>query len=141
MRLVAFVLFLALLAPGSAFARCLKYEPAVVTLKGTLSTKVVPGPPGYVSAAKGDLPETIILLKLVDEICVLSDGSSYYNVRSHTRVGEVQLELPLLEAKKFEGKQVRATGSLYGAHTGHHRTPVVLRVEGVRPEHHPQPTP
>jgi len=134
MRIVGFVLFAALLFPTWANARCLGYEPAVVTLKGSLSTRVVPGPPGYVSAAQGDMPETIVMLKLDDVICVLSDGSSYYNIRSHAKVGEVQLEVPVVDAKRLEGKRVRATGSLFGAHTGHHRTPVVLRVAGLRPD-------
>ncbi len=134
MRFVGFALLVALLLPGAASARCLGYEPAVVTLKGSLSTKVVPGPPGYLSAAKGDMPETIVMLALDKDICVLSDGKSYYNVRSHAKVKEVQLEVPVAEAKKLVGKRIRATGSLFGAHTGHHRTPVVLRVAGMRPD-------
>ncbi|MDP6980257.1 MAG: DUF4431 domain-containing protein [Myxococcota bacterium] len=132
MRFVAIVVFLALLVPASAAARCLKYEPAIATLEGSLSTRVVPGPPGYVSVARGDMPETIVMLKLDASICVLSDGSSYYNIRSHGKVEEVQLEVPLVEAKRWAGKKVRATGSLFGAHTRHHRTPVGLRVAGLR---------
>ncbi len=133
MRWVGLLVLLAVFAPLPSAARCLGYEPAIVTLKGELSVKVVPGPPGYTSMVRGDMPETIVILKLEEPICVLSDANSYFNIRSHPKVPEVQLEMPEVEAKRLEGKKVRATGSLFGAHTGHHRTPVVLRVAGVRP--------
>ncbi len=141
MRFVAIVAFFALLAPASAAARCLKYEPAIVTLEGSLSTKVVPGPPGYVSAARGDMPETIVMLELDAPICVLSDGNSYYNIRSHGKIEKVQLEVPIADAKRWVGKRVRATGSLFGAHTRHHRTPIGLRVAGLRASRPPTKAP
>ncbi len=42
-----------------AIAQCLKYEPNVVTLSGTLIRETHSGPPDYENVANGDKPETI----------------------------------------------------------------------------------
>ena len=60
------------------------------------------------------------------------DPSSTQNAKSHAGVGEVQLSVQASKARFLVGKQVRATGTLFGAHTGHHRTPVVLQVKALR---------
>lgn len=132
-RLVLSLLLVGSVAPLSSAARCLSYEPTVVTLKGEFSVQVVPGPPGYTSMARGDLPETVVILELDEAVCVLSKTGTIHNTRSHPRIRQVQLEVSPVEVRKYEGKRIHATGSLFGAHTGHHRTPVVLRVEGIGP--------
>jgi len=118
--------------PSLATARCLSYEPAVVTLVGELSSRDVPGPPNYRSLARGDLPETILVLRLEAPICVLGDAASSLNTKTQTGIEEVQLEMPLARARALVGKRVRATGTLSAAQSGHYRTPVVLRVSGLR---------
>lgn len=124
---LATLLVLALGAAGAA-ARCLSYEPAKVTLVGTLTSRTVPGPPGYRSIAHGDYPETIYVLKLDEPICVSGDPTSRRNSKSHSHITEVQLVTPDVDPKRFLRKKVRASGSLFSAQMGHHRTPVVLAV-------------
>jgi hypothetical protein len=122
----AFVLLLALV-PSAADSRCLKYEPTTVSLAGRLASKTVPGPPSYVSIARGDVPETIYILHLDTPVCVLGDPSSRLNAKSHAGVKEIQLVTPGTKARSLLGKRVNASGTLFGSHTRHHRTPVLLR--------------
>jgi hypothetical protein len=122
------LLFLVATASISAVAgsKCLAYEPSVVTLKGTLIRKTFPGPPNYESIRKGDRAEVYWLIQLASPICVNADPSSDLN-SSEKEVREVQLVMT--SYAKYEnliGKRVIATGSLFSAHTAHHRTPVLL---------------
>jgi hypothetical protein len=130
-RLVVVLLIsLAALAVAPAgHARCLQYEPASATLTGTLSSKLVPGPPGYTSLARGDQPETIWILTLDAPICVSGDRR---HPKSHSDITEVQLILGSTAARALVTKPVRAVGTLSASKTGHHRTPVVLTVKQLR---------
>ena len=113
-------------------ARCLPYEPAQVTLVGTLTSRIFPGPPNYRSIALGDQPETIFILTLDEPICVSGDPASRLNSKSHFRVTEVQLVTRGLDPRRLLNKRVRASGGFFSAHTGHHRTPIVLTVVRLR---------
>jgi hypothetical protein len=117
---------------SSAVARCLSFEPAHVSLDGELTVRTVPGPPGYVSIARGDHPEKLVILVLEEPICVNADAGSRSNSKSHTQVTEVQLVMKQGSYSRLVDKKVRATGSLFQAHSRHHRTPVVLTVKGAR---------
>jgi len=117
---------------SDAAARCLAYEPTRVTLEGTLTSRSLPGPPNYVSIARGDHPETIFLVTLDQPICVSADPSSRMNARSHAGITEVQLAPNSQRPRRFVDKRVRVSGSLFGAQSRHHRTPVVLNVTGIR---------
>ncbi len=114
-------------------ARCLPYEPDQVTLVGTLTSRIFPGPPNYHSIAQGDRPETIFMLTLDEPICVSGDPSSRLNSKSHSRVTEVQLVTRGLAPRRFLNKRVRASGSFFSARKGHYRTPIVLTVVGLHP--------
>ena len=128
MRLLgAFFLLLALL-PSVAEARCLKYEPTTVSLVGRLASKTLAGPPNYVSIARGDVPETVYILHLDTPVCVLGDSSSRTNAKSHVGIKEIQLVTDAAKARSLVGKRVSASGTLFGPHSRHHRTPVLLRV-------------
>ena len=120
------------LASGDAEARCLRYEPAQVTLLGTLTSRTVPGPPNYTSIARGDFPETIVVLVLEEPICVTGNTSSSQNSKSHSNIEEVQFVLKGNAHRLLIDKKVRATGTLSSAQSGHHRTPVLLTVKGLR---------
>ena len=131
--IIAIASLLALgLGVGDSAARCLSYEPAQVTLVGILTSRTLPGPPNYRSIAQGDYPETVFVLKLDEPICVSGDPSRRLNRKSHSRVTEVQLLIRDIDPRRFLGKQVRASGSFFGAHMGQHRTPVVLSVVKLR---------
>ena len=118
-----------LAAPPVAGTRqvCLNYEPAEVALEGTISRR------SFMSAS--DQKEVVWILRLAKPVCVKADEGSDFNVE-RSRVTSVQL---VLEADMFAkyrgllGKRVRAMGTLFGEHTAHHFTPVLLDVTAVKP--------
>jgi hypothetical protein len=110
---------------------CKGYEPALVSLHGTLSRRTVAGAPNYEDIHKGDTAEALWLVKLDSAICVAADKAEPDLNPSQKNVREVQLVLndeQIERASGFLGKRVVATGTLFGAHTAHHRTPVLLTV-------------
>lgn len=123
---------LTLAGNGARVAICLSYEPVQVSLEGELTSRLVPGPPDYHSIARGDQPETVVILVLDAPVCVRGDPASRSNARSHARVSKVQLVVTGRSWRRSLGKRVKATGSLFEASSGRHRTPVVLTVRGLR---------
>ena len=80
-----------------------------------------------------DQKEVVWILRLAKPVCVNADEVSDFNVE-RPRVTDVQLVLePEMFAKyrSLLGKKVRATGTLFGEHTAHHFTPVLLDVTAV----------
>ena len=111
--------------------QCLSYEPAVVTLSGTLVRKTFPGPPNYESVKKGDRPETGWFLNLPESVCVNESKTEPDLNPKQSGIHEIQLVLQpeqYQQHKGMVGRKVLATGTLFGEHTGHHHTPVLLRV-------------
>ena len=114
--------------------KCLEFEPTTVTLTGTLYSKVFPGPPNYESIRHGDRKETAIILKLAKSKC--TTGETMGMDGSYTGLREMQLVI--LDDKWWKtvrrrmGKHVVVTGTLFGAHTGHHRTKVLIQVADIR---------
>ena len=119
-------------------AGCLSYEPAVVHIHGTLIRETFPGPPNYENIRKGDAAETSWFLKLESSICVNEDKSEPELNPSQKNIRRVQLVLEAEAYDKYKallGQRVVATGTLFGSHTGHHRTPVLLTVNSLeRPQ-------
>jgi hypothetical protein len=118
------ILFLVLVS-GVAFAsepECLKYEPHVVTLTGSVIYRTF-------SDAAGR-PERIPLLLLDKPICVEASGRDF-NVDEGDEIAihlNVRPEvLPVSDAPT--GPRVTASGTLYHRHTAHHHADLVLKVE------------
>ena len=119
-------------------AGCRSYEPAVVTLHGSLIRKTFPGPPNYSDIHKGDRAETYFLLNLDSPICLDMDKSAPDLRPNQKNVRTVQLILEEGTYERFKpllGKEVVARGSLFAAHTGHHHTPVLLTVSNLEQAH------
>jgi hypothetical protein len=117
---------------------CRSYEPAVVALHGTLVRKTFAGPPNYEDIRKGDAAETYWLLNLDSPICVDEDKTDPDLNPAQKNIRRVQLVLDPKAYEQFKallGKRVVATGSLFGAHTGHHHTPVLLTVTSLEQPH------
>jgi hypothetical protein len=117
---------------------CRSYEPTVVTLHGTLIRKSVAGPSNYDDISKGVETETYWLLNLDSPICVNQDTSEPELNPGQKNVRRVQLVLDEGAYEQFKsllGKRVVATGSMFGAHTGHHHTPVLLTVTHLERPH------
>ena len=136
MMLLCRALFLLILLSAASVAQlemigCKSYGPGSVSLHGTLRRKALPGPPNYEDIHKGDKPETFWLLRLDSPICVAQDKAEPDLNPRQKDVREVELVLNNEQAGRMNvllGKRVVATGTLFGAHTGHHHTPVLLTV-------------
>jgi len=143
--LAGIAVFLAALdqAWAKSESACLDYEPATVTLTGIVISRTFPGPPNYESIRDGDTPENYWLLALPRAICVNQKPGDLTNV-AKKKIRRVQLvfssETDYEKYRRLLGKRVVATGTLYGSHTGHHKTPVLLTVSSVRKaKMHPRP--
>ena len=79
---VVFVLTLFQVSPPATAQGCLSYEPATVSLRGTIRRHTFPGPPTYQSVAGGDQPEQVWVLHLSQPICVSAgaEGDAQRNV-------------------------------------------------------------
>lgn len=106
-------------------AKCLNYEPEKVSLRGQLLRKTV------VNAS--NQKETIWTLKLDAPVCVNADAENEFSVKQD-RVADVQLVLTAEMFKKYRAqlnKKIEASGTLFGAHTQHHFTDVLMIVEEI----------
>jgi hypothetical protein len=111
---------------ATAAARCLSYEPETVNLSGLAARRT------FVNAS--DKKETVWILRLDAPVCVKRDAENEFNVERN-RVRDVQLVLTAEQYKQFQSnlnKKVAARGKLFGAHTQHHFTDVLMIVEEIK---------
>lgn len=108
------------------------YEPEEIELSGVLCETVYPGPPEYMSVEMGDRPEKVTILTLKDPIDVDIKGESNFN-EPEKGVRELQVvflgSTPSAHPMKEE---ISLRGSLYHAHTAHHRRRVLMMVKSWR---------
>lgn len=112
------------LGPVDAAAACLRYGPPV-HLTGALHRKPLPG---------ADKTATYWFLRLDRPVCVEARPGDGIDV-AHSTVREVQLVLGGDLYQRHQGlvdTRVTGIGTLSGAHTAHHRTPVLLTVQELR---------
>jgi len=113
---------------------CLRYEPETVVLEGRLVQMTYPGPPNFESVEQGDKPEHGYYLKLKSSICLLGVEGDLYN-RSHDSLTLLQLVPRQADYRALladVGKELIVRGTLFGAQTGHHHTPVLLLLEEIK---------
>jgi len=106
--------------------RCLNYEPDTATLTGSISRRTL------VNAS--EQKEVVWILHLDKAACVNAGKDNEFDVK-RSRVTDVQLVLDrdmYTKYRKLLGKRVTATGILFGEHTQHHFTPVLLAVKEIR---------
>jgi hypothetical protein len=120
------------LSATAAKADCLPYEPHQVSISGKLTRVEFSTPSGS--------PEPYFVLQLPRPICVNGRGAAADEpLISDILLIQLGLTTPQYsQLRPMLGKQVRLTGSLVAATTGHHHTPVMLGVsaiEGVRAGH------
>src|SRR5262245_61524494 len=103
---------------------CLKYDPAVVTLKGLISIVQAYGPPGFGDDPEHDSKEVYNQLTLQDPVCI--DHGRDELEPTVTKAVNFQLSFAFSGMKSFSrdlvGKPVVVTGKLFHAVTGHHHT-------------------
>lgn len=136
MKLSVTILLLVLSLCASANAqRCLEYGPTV-RLTGDLHSRVFAGPPNYESIRRGDRKETAIILKLTDPVCVTGKDQADILVASETGIREVQLVVSnsahWKTIRRLMNRRAIVSGSLFHAHTGHHRTQVLIEVTSLQ---------
>lgn len=129
--ILGLALLLSLMA-AEAGARCLQFQPATVTLSGTLTERVVPGPPSYRSIAHADIPETVLFLELDKPLCVIGDPMMLRNTLTVAGIEEVQVRPSEYWRRSLVGKHVKISGGLFTAHSLAHRTRVVLDATAMR---------
>lgn len=109
----------------------LRKSDAKATVSGKLTSRMFAGPPNYESIAKGDAKEGALILELPRPMCAndgeFIDGSTKFD-RVHVS-SSIPALLTVLNAAV--GRQVTIRGEAFGAHTGHHRAPLVLFADQV----------
>jgi len=78
-------------------------------------------------------------VELRSPACVLADKLKPALNISQDHVREIQLVLETAMYKTYSlliGRQVVVQGTLFGAHTGHHHTPVLLNVKSIESADH-----
>lgn len=121
----------ATLAPGTVV-----YGQA--TLTGKLVEETFYGPPGYGSDPGHDKKELVLILQLPQSIDVLQapDAGSEFDVE-RLGVSKVSLTDPKdagVDLHKLIGQRIVVRGTLFGAHTGHHHTDVLMSGVEVVPQ-------
>jgi hypothetical protein len=108
---------------------CLHYEPDTVRVTGHLSRHMYYGAPGYGEDPRHDEREVGFYLDLPAPICMVPGGDEVDVARRGIR--RIQLVLDengYARLRPLLGKTVTLRGTLSGAITGHHHTPVLLTV-------------
>ncbi|HKR01422.1 MAG TPA: DUF4431 domain-containing protein [Pyrinomonadaceae bacterium] len=134
-QLFALLLLVLCVSGRGSAQQCLSYDPAVERLTGTLLKKTFPGPPNYESVRKGDRPETFRILHLDSPVCVTGNTDDVNEPERN--VTDVQLVLDegqYAEIQRMTGRRIHVvvSGKLFHAHTGHHRTSVLLMVSSIK---------
>jgi hypothetical protein len=131
--LMTLLLLLAGFCVSANGQKCSEYGPNV-SLTGTLRSHVFPGPPNYESIRRGDRKETAIILTLMARAC--TTGSDPRFDIPETNIREMQLvvtkDAHWETIHRLMGKRVIVTGTLFHAHTGHHRRKVIIDVANIR---------
>ena len=129
------LLLLAMSVCAAAQENCLSYEPADVRLAGTISRQTFPGPPNYESIRKGDQPEVFWILHLAKPLCVTGKTDDVNEPeRGVTDLQLVLDEKQYAQLRKLTGRRIHvvASGTLFHAHTAHHRTSVLMAVKDIK---------
>jgi hypothetical protein len=116
---------------------CLNYEPAMVTIQGSVSLKPAYGPPGFGEDPKHDAREDYLALTLDTPVCMAASPKPHTDDVAETDITTMQLVFhngeAFQQAKQWTGKQISVTGGLYHGFTGHHHTTVLLEVKEIGP--------
>ena len=104
---------------------CLAYEPAETILDGQLTRRAV--------FNASEQKETVWIVKLRAAQCVVADAENETNPAVKS-VSEVQLVLTaeqMRRARSLLNQKITVSGTLFGAHTQHHFTEVLLIVSEI----------
>jgi hypothetical protein len=140
--LISLAFSISIFSPSSLYAKkvsgakqdCLEYGHQV-QLTGNLVRETFPGPPNFESVEKGDIPEVAWILYLDKPVCIKGRAGDDFDV-GISYLKALQLVMGNKDyyqrAKGLLSKKVIVTGLLFGAHTGHHHTPVLIDVKDIQ---------
>ena len=117
------------LAAQSNRSPCLRYGPDTVQIDGTLGRHIYYGLPGFGEDPKHDEKEVGFYLDLASPICMKPGGDDVDVAK--TGIRRIQLVVDQHgydRLRPYLGKKVTLRGTVFGAITGHHHTPVLLSV-------------
>jgi hypothetical protein len=122
--------------PSIVSAReCLDYEPAMVTIQGSVSLKPAYGPPGFGEDPKHDAREDYLALTFDAPVCMKASSEPHTEDVAEAEIKAMQLVFRNGEAfkqtKQWIGKRISVTGSLFHRFTGHHHAAVLLKVKEI----------
>lgn len=103
-----------------------KYEPTVSVLTGKLKFESFWGPPNFGEDTTADRRETMAILYLDKPIDLAGVANDEFNI-ARTGVSRIQL-IHERNLKNYVGKEITVKGTLFGAHSPHHRTEVLLNM-------------
>jgi len=134
-RRARFILWMIpVLACGATGERSFHYEPEVVSLVGRLEFEEQYGPPNYGETPTIDAKVQVPILHLEAPIAVMPRPADSENLSRLDGIDRVQIQLdsdsPVVD--EYANSCARVDGSLFEATTGHHRTPVVLRLIAIQ---------
>ena len=104
------------------------YEPQIAELTGTLYQKTYPGPPEYSSIEDGDRPESPLFLTLTEpvDVALAQPEEEPFN-QPEQGVREIQIVFSNEDPpEELWSRGVIVKGTLFSAHTGHHRRRVLM---------------
>lgn len=106
---------------------CVRYNEDGVVLTGKVERRTFYGPPNYGENPRTDSRETQAILRLDRPLCT---AGSVDGLEQAEDAQELVTLVPLgpFSLKPFAGKRVSVKGSLFHAHTGHHRTPILIEL-------------
>lgn len=115
---------------------CVTYHyDEAINISGRIIKKTFAGPPNYESIKNGDRPETYLVLKLDQPICLgktpgddLNEAAENINLLQLLIADDAQHKA----ASKLVGQTVVVSGSFFSAQSGHHHTPVLLELTQIR---------
>jgi hypothetical protein len=119
---------------ASAQDRCLNYQPEAAKLRGTIVRRTFPGRPNYESIRHGDEPESYWILRLRVPVCIDSAVDYLPTERNVTDLQLVFMEgaAQYRRYRRFMGRKVTVSGTLFHQDTGHHHTKVLLTVKEIK---------
>ncbi|MCL2027225.1 MAG: DUF4431 domain-containing protein [Bacteroidales bacterium] len=113
------------------------YEPTESVISGTIKSETFFGPPGYGDNPQTDSREDYYILYLDNSINVISESKEIEEGDfNYTRYNIYKIQIAPafgsdITFTKYENKFIQLTGTFYGAHSGHHKTDVILSVNKI----------
>ncbi|HEU4885882.1 MAG TPA: DUF4431 domain-containing protein [Longimicrobium sp.] len=104
-----------------------------MTITGKLERRTYPGPPNY-GESPDDEPETGFYVVPDAPLCTHMDPDTMYGPLTDVRLVQMVLDSAgYARSRPLLGTHVRASGTLFAAHTGHHHAPLLMSFPTIQP--------